>query len=464
MANDTALGSISALSGIKGSLNRAETDLQIALNTRDKALNTKLVQLTQLPTTLVNYYKRNKQTTNRAYINDTVDATKTDRFSKIKNVVLFGRDGGDVDANSGDSNRELNINLTSKDLVMISPKEFMPVEGDHIIIISQGIMAVPYEVTDVQPLLYIYNDSYKFRIEKSNKYESVLELEQNVSPGMIFEYIYDNLGSNDSVVLSEDAVGNINELSDIFKSLNKSYCQAFYDDTYDMLALRPSWNKLTWFCYVSMVTFQKEEEILKYSDDLNTLFIESIPDISNTNANYLKSLFIRLKDRNFTRLSKDIDQEEIYDSERANTAKSFTTLYEVRDVINERHNYVYKAKYDYNHQLFFRGRKEHGMLTGMYRSRFQVNDLIDCFGYAESHNQGNFIWYRIDNPILVHMLDLWMDDEVTSIPNKLLKALKRYMIDRDNIDDYLGIPLILYIIASTVKSLSTSSKPNTSIE
>ena len=207
-----------------------------------------------------------------------------------------------------------------------------------------------------------------------------------------------------------------------------------------------------------MVEFQLNEEILKYGLDNNTLFVESVPDIENTQSNYLKSIYQRLMNKDFDEYSADVDMSQI-DKLDGYSSVHFTKLYEPRDIINADHEYMYVPKYAYVQKFYFREYCEHSMLTAFYKSNFTMVDIIDGVAWNNKIGKSEYVYYYLRSPIITKFLDAYMDDGVADIlgESRYLNKLKKYTIDKDNVDDYMGIPLLLYAIKSVIGDITKSS-------
>ena len=453
--------------------NRSESELQIALNAKYAWGSTALTQMVNAATIKCTYYSINvNESTYRDGIEASKDVVKSRFYTKINNFVMYQRDGADIEESSEDDQREVNINLTSHQSLIIGVTGFIPKVGDHVVLASQKELAIPYMINKVTPTSYIDRECFRIDYSPSPYYRAkemsgetsynvanlVKELEGQVVATA--EYVASATGTGQATIQPTEVVNAANELGQIYTNLARQYSQAFYNEKYDIIGMNPSWlcDGTVWFRYVSMVEFQLNEEILKYGFDNNTLFVESVPDIENTQSNYLKSIYQRLMNKDFEEYSTEVDMSQI-DKLDGFSSIHFTKLYEPRDIINADHEYMYVPKYAYVQKFYFREYCEHSMLTAFYKSNFTMVDIIDGVAWNNKIGKSEYVYYYLRSPIITKFLDAYMDDGVADIlgESRYLNKLKKYTIDKDNVDDYMGIPLLLYAIKSVIGDITKSS-------
>ena len=455
------------------SSNRSDSELQIALNAKYAWGSTALTQMVQAATIKCTYYSVNvNESTYRDGIEAGSDVVKSRYYTKINNFVMYQRDGQDVEESSDDDQREVNINLTSHQSLIIGVTGFIPKVGDHIVLASQKELAIPYMVNKVTPTSYIdrecfridYSPSPFYRAKEINGETSynvttlVKELEGQVVATA--EYVSGTAGTGQATIQPTAVVDAANELGAIYTNLARQYSQAFYNEKYDIIGMNPNWlcDGKIWFRYVSMVEFQLNEEVLKYGFDNNTLFVESVPDIENIQSNYLKSIYQKLMNKDFDKYDPEVIMSQI-DKLDGYSSIHFSKLFEPRDIINEEHDYRYIPKYSYTQKIYFREYCEHSMLTAFYKTGFTMIDMIDGVAWNNRLGASEYVYYSINSPIISKFLDAYMDDSVESLMSdeRYMKKLKKYTLDKDNVDDYMGIPLLLYAIKSVIGDITKSS-------
>ena len=441
-------------SSIGSSFNRSDTEARLGINAKNTFTATPLTNLISAATTRCTYYAINvNETTYRNGPDITVDVRKSRRYVKIKGFVMYQRDGKDIDQDNGDDQRETSIDLASFQSLIIGVTAFVPKPGDLIVLEYQGNLAVPYQVINVSPTSYIDRECFAVTYAPDGVYKNAADIDKYVVSEATFRE--SALGTEQSVIVPDGSAELINTLSDIYSSINASYVDVFYDMKYDTVGMNPKFiSESLWFRYVSTVYFQLEEQVLRFGMDGNVLFIENIPAIGRPGVNYNNSLFMKLIDKDF---KERVGSPAAINMLNGNASRQFINLYKARSIINNSHRYPYISKYLYRQKFYFRDIvPPHSMLTLFYRSDFNIIDILDMTdGWDDHMGKAQHVIFELENGVITKLLDAYMDDKTEEVlsDKEYIKTLKRYAIDKDNIDDYIGIPMFLYVLKATIDGI-----------
>lgn len=443
---------------------RGDMELQIGIRNEWLWNNTPVTGLLNVATIRCDYYSIN---VNETTYGNTTKEVKTNMtatfFNKINNFILYQRDGNEIEDSNG-TDRALNIHLGPKQSVIIGQTQVVPKENDHIILQSQSKLGLyyPFRVTKVSPILFNQQESFLIEYSQSQIFKNAEELDYRVVKE--YDFIEKNVGTGNQVLFDKETSDNVSALTDIFNRLAVSYTQAFYDDEKDVAAfkweifpdreeqnIRP--NKY-WFMYGALKLFQEKVGALKYGFYSNTLFIGSSYPIPREETNYNHSLYIKLIDKEFCK----VEEESGYtDNACSEAMHAFEKAFIERDYYNEDHGIEYTPRYSYRTKLYFLENALHSILNRFYMSKIITVDMIEKPDISDLFTRSAHIHYVLKSPAICRVLDAYMDGDNTALMNAIMK-LKRYSIDKENIDDYMGIPLLLYAISSCIDTASGTSR------
>lgn len=80
-------------------------------------------------------------------------------------------------------------------------------------------------------------------------------------------------------------------------------------------------------------------------------------------------------------------------------------------------------------------------------------DMIEMPEISDGITRSSHVNYTLKSPAICRVLDAYMNNNRDSLIKAIL-GLKRYSIDRENLDDYFGIPLLLYVVGDLINSMN----------
>ena len=110
-------------------------------------------------------------------------------------------------------------------------------------------------------------------------------------------------------------------------------------------------------------------------------------------------------------------------------------------------------KYSYDMKYYLREKNDHLILTTMFNTGIILVDMLNTASFIDPALKSCHVTYQLMHPIITRFLDYWMDNDIKSIMSNI-KDLKNLMIDKDNIDDYMGIPMLLIVLNIIYKELN----------
>lgn len=433
--------------------NRGEITQGIGSSIKDFVNKTPIADMVNLTPLLSIYFA--KDVYNTTYGNNTKESKnirETDRYIEIENVPLYMNGGKDIDSD-GQQDRAINIHLTSKTFYLLPMNEIVPKEGDHLILKIQGKYAYPYMITKVTPVLLAEKPGFEVEMSQSNVWSSINEIRENVTKTLVYKGYQDGKGSR--VIMEKDIDQMIETLNNVFSYLSKSYTDTFYDNEYDVLYIsnKDKYNDnihytRTLYYLVSMAKLQEYNPVLTYGFDMNKLFLTLPvkPDLEE--PNYKFSIFYKMLTKNFCKRRPSMMLHALDND----GYQHMLDIISERSYYNEIDGLKYTPKYSYSTKFYIKPHYKHSILSRFYN----VEDVI-CEIYEtvkpNSSLTWNYISYELLSPTITYFLDLYMDGEVDTFIKDIGK-LERYVVYKENIDDFIGIPLLLITIKSMINDLN----------
>lgn len=435
---------------------RAEAENQISQN--NKGYYTAFERATSGTTVLCDYFPINKKRT--SYSESTKNVKKAEDaiwWDIISGFVMTERDSEDLEDKTSEE-RRISINLSPK-TSFIRSGTIKPQEMDHIILADQGDIAKPYMVTKVTPRKYKDREIWQVDYAESTLFADRSELMDRVVNKKI--YIDQNTDGSISLVVDADKYETATSASIILNELTDKFVEIFYDKHFDQVVFAPfvhegpsPWNH---FNYYANELMQEKLEILTYGYDRNTLFFTNIYKHKGVSpqANFNNSFYAIIADR-------DVETKDCFkpigDEFRVQSAGAIELLkaMEIRKNIfadYRRYDGTYESKYVYGKKLYLKTTRNHMTLTRYYNSGINTVDMLDIAGYDDPHLKQSWIWFEFESTYIIKILDFYLEENWEGLLNSL-SMFKRYTPDPKNIDDYLGIPLILMCIRDAIQSLS----------
>lgn len=423
---------------------RASVETTIANNNKEY-YNT-FTKAVSAPSVLCTYFPINEDYTSYSESTKNIKDNATGKkFDMIKNFVIYERDGDDLQDSDNDE-RRISINLASK-TSFIQPGVLRPKEGDHLILSSQGSIASPYQVTKVVPRKFLDKEIWEIQYSESTVYSIDALLVRVVRRRV---YISENVGTNSAVIVDEDKAEKLSTISQIVDKLVTKFVETFYDEKYDQIVFKPYGHDDYHFNYYANDRMQQVMSLLKYGYDKNTLFIKNVYDYDAVENNYDMSLYTSLIDKLF------IPRDEYEDDESvglitSDASKILLKSFDDREKIFAEYRGVkgYDSKYIYNTRLYLRSKANHLILTRYYNSKVTLVDMFDSAGFFDNKLKSSWVDYQVKSPYICKFLDWYMDGAFDCIVSNIT-LLKRYSPSKYNIDDFLGIPLLILALQETI--------------
>ena len=87
-------------------------------------------------------------------------------------------------------------------------------------------------------------------------------------------------------------------------------------------------------------------------------------------------------------------------------------------------------------------------------------DMFDTAGFFDDKLKRSWVEYEIKSPVICPVLDMYMEDKWDDIL-AWCKKLKRFSPSKYNIDDFMGIPLMLICINKAIDAKTDSNNKGT---
>lgn len=325
------------------------------------------------------------------------------RYNKIVDVVMFGwsaqeREKSD-DPNIGFAYKQVGQSLIMGDTFVPLPGSFFRVSMDNQYFL--------YQVTDVTEILDKDRPMYQITHEKyaDNSEERYSLIESQVVAN--FKYIADYVGVPDKkVVIPIDKYNNLVNITNIIKDLQIQYMRAFYDTklTHTMVCRKLVNNIEEYFYSPFVIEFIKETMCL-YDDVKNMNIVLSHETIA------------------------DIKFKMIYESSIYKKIMNETYSIDDTGIVN----FIIDR---YDNSAFF------SHFNRVPNKTINIIDHDNLFDLKV--NSGDYNMYILDLKVNSSALDMAID----SFMNISLKVsdLKGYKINPYSIDDYMKIPIVIYLL------------------
>ena len=75
----------------------------------------------------------------------------------------------------------------------------------------------------------------------------------------------------------------------------------------------------------------------------------------------------------------------------------------------------------------------------------------------DTYEKEAVVKYTVTHNIVTKFMDMYMDSDFKGIVNNL-ELLDYYIFDRQNIDDYIGVPLVILVLKLTLENLKVNKK------
>lgn len=432
---------------------RGQITQGIGSNIKDFVNKTPIADMVNLTPLLAIFFS--KDVYNTTYGNNTKEAKhirETDRYIEIQHVPLYMNSGKDIDS-EGQQDRAINIHLTSKTFYLLPMNEIVPKEGDHLILEIQEKYAYPYQITKVTPVLLAEKPGFEVEMSQSPVWSSINEIRNNVTKTLVYTGYQDGAGSR--VIREKNIDDMINKLNNTFSYLSKSYTDAFYDNEYDVLYIS---NKdkyddnihytRTLYYLVSMAKMQEYNPVLTYGFNANKLFLTLPVKAELEEPNYKYSIFYKMITKTFCKRKPNMMIHSTDDDSYQHMLDILTE----RDYYNEVDGFKYKSKYSYGTKFYIKSHYNHSILSRFYNVEDVISEIYETVK-PNSQMTWNYISYELENPTISYFLDLYMDNDINTFVDELGR-LERYIVYKENIDDFIGIPLLLIALKAIISDLN----------
>lgn len=438
------------------SSNRANQELSVGLEAK-KYLDSFFTALNDAPSEVCTYYQTHVGES--SFSNNLNSQKKVDESTMFNKILEFVTWGPKVDKElekREDDEREAAYTPTEQERVILQGT-IRPVVGDHIKITAQGKQARLYQVTNVDPQKLIDKPIYLISMSPSPSF-SLESIEKNVIK--TYRFIFGNIGSGRKTILSEQTYDRIVKSANTLRELNKMYVNTFYDEVYDILRYRGSGfgGAINFVGCKALREFQDQTGVLRYGEDLNTLFtnypVVSNDDLKDYKMSYINKILkrkIRTKAESPTPLNIPCDPY--------NHSLKYELEFKRRDDYNEENEMMldsplidnFESMYNYSTKFFISNLSDFSILTHFRKSNISLNELNSRPADISTKDMEFYIMYEPKAKILLYVLDLYMQEKYEDIVN--LDIFDDYVPSNNNIDDYLILPLVIYIISEAIETI-----------
>ncbi|MGL5714045.1 MAG: hypothetical protein ACRCX2_13570 [Paraclostridium sp.] len=437
-------------SGVKKG-NRAEQEHNIATNAKGY-LDSFFTTLNDAPSMLGTYYSTNiGETTFSENLNNQKRISKATKFNKIEKFVIWGQKNSDEIEKKDDEGRENALQVTDQECIILQGT-IRPLVGDHFVFMSQGDLAIPYMVTDIKPVKFIDKPVYSITLSVSNTFD-IDTLEQSVVE--TYTFVFGNVGTQRKTLLRKNIFTRLGTINKLLIELNDMYVDAFYDDKYDILRFNSNALSSMFVSCKALREFQNSEAVLTWGSDLNTLFVNYPFITKRDTVDYKKSYIAKIMKRKLSK-KEDIDTNG---TDHLNLSSSFKIDYDIRDKINEDNYFMldddllnlvedYNSIHDFSFKLYSNVRTDFSILTNFRNSNIILHEFNSISASVTSDQLESFYIYECRSNIFKYIIDLWINEDYDGILN--CRLLDEYIVSNNNIDDYMMMPIVLWIIGKTM--------------
>lgn len=445
----------------------SDMELDIGLKVRDLWESSVISELLSYNTVKVTYWAVDRKLSTYGETTKEVKFNKEATFfNRIDGVIIHSNEERDLEDGGGDEERGLQVRLAPKTSYIISQSRIKPMENDHIIFEyheKTGVRAYPYRINRVNPVVFDHREAFVIEYAPSEIFGSREELNERTL--RTYKFIDSDISDGNNKIVSYANLEYVDTFTEIYSYLSNSYTESFYSDLYDVASVNGVFNNISdsqdtrpnmsYLIYYALKKFQENERVLRYRGN-GTLFLGSAYNEPREETNYKKSLYGKLINKSFCERDKD----DIHSNSISNDHMIlFNNFMKKRDLYNDELPYIYNAKYDYSTKLHFRYKSEHSILSRFYKQKIVTVNMIEVPEVDDGLTRSGYIWYTITNPLFCKILDLYLDDKIEDISSKkLVNELKNYTIEKDNVDDYIALPMILYILRDVVNYYAVRKK------
>ena len=476
------------------STSRAKADLILADNMK-KMISGRIPDMLNLPASAIDLFHINKKETTYSEGTKTSSDVRSNKYDFIEGVPTYGVPNRRETQDGSKDDRKLQLRIDQEGQMLIPYSDVTPVPMDHFYSYSLADVNHLFVITKVERQFIIDRDFFLVTYSPSPyfKYQDILKQVVN-------EYIYEEdtglgVGGKDKgfeapQILSKDDKGAREELQSKIDDLNKKYIDTFYNEKYDALIFVPE-NKISelvpkkidgvdleqdWkdlyhrrrmgFIYYSLMDLQANMPILNYSMDKNILFLEPPYPLFGAKASYKGSLYDRVIKKDFPKKKDPKVKSNPFKNRTEDTkeyignpsAYAFKYFLSVRDALNFNYELAdYEVEYDYSCFFRFKLYEKHSALTNFWNTGIAVNYLLHHHYLGDTYEKSANVKYTITHNIVTKFMDLHMNDDIKGIVDNLY-LLDYYIFDRENIDDYIGVPIVKLILELALEKLKSGRK------
>ena len=458
-----------------------------------RMVGSKLPDMLNLPVGGLEFFHVNRKETTYSEGTKTVSDVRGYKFDSFDGIPGYGvparKDQGDVK-----EDRKLALRLEQEGTIIIPYSQFVPVPMDHFYSYAMAdIDDHLYVVTKVEQVFIIDRDWYQLTYSPS-MYFKYSDIQKQVINQ--YEYAEDlgpsvndpNKSGEGGVIVSKSNRESINLLEKRIEEVNSKYIETFYNEKYDALMflasrdlgslipkqikgvnLDPNWldlynSRRMGFIYYSLMDLQENAAIMEYSIDRNILFIEPPYPLYGAKASYKGSLYDKLIKKEFKKTgSTEPDKNPFKNKVTEHTetianpsSYAFRYFEMVRDnLVFEYELKDYEVEYDYSAYMYFKLYDRHTALTRFWNSGIAINYMIHNTYYEDTYEKFGCIKYTLKQNIVTKFCDLYMNNKYKDIVNELY-LLDYYVFDRENLDDYIGIPMLLLVLKLTLSEFKAN--------
>lgn len=435
------------------SSNRAEQELKIGVEAKE-FLDSFFTTLNDAPSEIGTYYQTHVgETTFSNTLNLQKKVSDATKFNKILDFVTWGpKSDKDLDKKD-EEEREAGYNPTELERIILQGT-VRPVVGDHLTIRSQGLQSILYQITNVEIQKMIDKPIYAITMVQSPTFSTVT-IENNVVA--TYRFIFGNIGSGRKTILLDTVCNKIEKISKTMKDLNEMYVKTFYDETYDILRYRGTGLSTTFISCKALREFQNEYNILRYGEDMNTLFVD-YPFITNDDLKDYKMSYInkilrrkikKIEDTpSILNVDNPLDRSCImeldYKRREDYNIENVELLF--NDIIEE-----YETPNDYTTKFYHNTQTEFSLLTNFRKSDITLMELNSRSTDISTRDYECYIVYKPTSKIFLYILDAFLSRDYNKIINT--DILDDYTPSNNNIDDYLMLPLVMFSISEAIDTI-----------
>lgn len=466
---------------------RARAEAEMSKNLKNM-LNNKIPNVFNLSTFITDWFHVNKKET--TYSEGTKQSTdiRSYRFDLIEGFPAHNvPERKEVDDDKED--RKVNIRTNPDGVLYIAASYMQPVEMDHFFAYNFADMENHlFVVTDVKRTFLIDRDWWEVKYTPSPylKYDDIMDL-------VINTYVYKESdmtspnGESGSTIVTKGNAAAQDGIAAAIETLNSNFIETFYSEKYDALGFfpkidvsrleptylngldlidKPEWIELfrrrkMGFIYYALMDLQARAAVMTYGLDRNILFLEPPYVLDGAKASYNGSLFDKLIERKFNKKGVITPDDSpfkhrtaIEDETIANPSAYALKYYEViRDNLNRPYELKdYEPQYDYSIMFNFKMYETHTALSRFWNSGIALNYLLHHTYFNDTYEKTGYVKYTLKQNIVTKFCDMFMNKDYEGI-QKNLYLLGYYTLDKDNIDDYIGVPMLMIVLIQTLKEI-----------